>query len=72
MNGRKPKPTHLKLVTGNPGRRPLNDCEPQPEIALPPVPPELCDDAKLEWDRVSFELHRAGLLTKVDRAALAV
>lgn len=24
VRGRKPKPDHLKLVTGNPGRRPLN------------------------------------------------
>ena len=24
MRGRKPKPTHLKLLDGNPGRRPLN------------------------------------------------
>ncbi|ENG6266939.1 phage terminase small subunit P27 family, partial [Yersinia enterocolitica] len=24
MVGRRPKPTHLKVVTGNPGKRPLN------------------------------------------------
>ena len=33
--GRQPKPTHLKLVTGNPGRRPLPVVEAQaaPEFA---------------------------------------
>jgi P27 family predicted phage terminase small subunit len=71
MRGRKPKPTHLKLVTGNPGRRPLNAREPKPEISIPPVPAELCDDAKEEWARVSVELHRAGMLTTVDRGVLA-
>ncbi|MDC9743941.1 phage terminase small subunit P27 family, partial [Proteus mirabilis] len=28
MAGRRPKPTHLKVVTGNPGKRKLNDKEP--------------------------------------------
>ena len=37
--GRKPKPTHLKLVTGNPGRRPLSAVEAQVVPALPSPPP---------------------------------
>lgn len=69
--GRKPKPTHLKLVTGNPGKRKLNKAEPEPVRALPNVPPELNDDAKVEWGRVSEDLYRLGLLTGIDRAALA-
>lgn len=28
--GRKPKPTALKVLEGNPGKRPLNDHEPIP------------------------------------------
>ena len=68
--GRKPTPTHLKLVTGNPGKRPLPKKEPKPELLIPPVPSELCDDAKLEWGRVSVELHRIGLLSNIDRGAL--
>ena len=27
--GPKPKPTHLKIITGNPGKRPLNHDEPE-------------------------------------------
>ena len=39
MRGRRPKPTRLKLLTGNPGKRPLNDDEPQPQAAIPECPP---------------------------------
>lgn len=72
MRGRKPRPTYLKLVTGNPGKRRLNRAEPQPATAAPPQPPtELYADAKAEWRRVARRLHELGLLTGVDRAALA-
>jgi P27 family predicted phage terminase small subunit len=71
MRGRKPKPTHLKLVMGNPGRRPLNENEPQPEVALPAVPTHLSDVAKVEWGRIANELHELGMLTRLDRAQLA-
>jgi P27 family predicted phage terminase small subunit len=70
-SGRKPKPTYLKLVTGNPGKRPLNRTEPKPARNLPTAPDFLYDEAKAEWRRVAGELHRLGLLTTVDRAALA-
>jgi P27 family predicted phage terminase small subunit len=69
--GKKPKPTHLKLVTGTFRRHRAPKNEPKPELAIPPVPPELSDDAKLEWGRVSLDLHRLGLMTHIDRAALA-
>ena len=71
MRGRKPKPTHLKLVAGNPGRYPLNEAEPKFALSIPTPPPELSDDAKMEWGRVSERLYRAGILTEVDRGALA-
>jgi P27 family predicted phage terminase small subunit len=71
MKGRKPKPSHLKLVAGNPGRRPLNPCEPKPELALPEVPEHLSAGAKLEWERIARELYSLRLLTRLDRSALA-
>lgn len=67
--GPKPKPTHLKLVTGNPGRRALNKAEPKVRDAIPPAPADLLADARLEWDRVAKDLYWAGILKDVDRAA---
>ena len=69
--GRKPKPTHLKLVTGNPGKRALPKAEAKVAPALPSPPPHLSDEAKVEWSRVAQELFKIGLLSGVDRAALA-
>jgi P27 family predicted phage terminase small subunit len=71
MKGRKPIPTHLKVITGNRGKRPLNAAEPTPEQVIPPVPVHLSDEAKAEWERVAVELQQLGLLTRIDRAALA-
>lgn len=71
MKGRKPKPTRLKELTGNPGRRPLNDREPKPTAARPSCPSWLSKEAKAEWRRIVPELERLGLLTLVDRTALA-
>lgn len=71
MRGRKPTPTHLKLVRGNPGKRKLNENEPAPDLARPVPPPHLSDEAKVEWGRVIDALYSCGLMTDIDRAALA-
>jgi P27 family predicted phage terminase small subunit len=71
MRGRRPKPTRLKLLTGNPGKRPLNSTEPKPEIAVPECPVELGPVARREWDRLAVELAPLRMLTHLDRAALA-
>lgn len=71
MAGRRPKPTKLKVIQGNPGKRPLNPREPVPAADAPTRPGWLLPEAKREWSRIVPELRRLGLLTKVDRAALA-
>lgn len=71
MRGRRPTPTRLKLLAGNPGKRPLNPDEPRPEVCVPECPPELGPVARQEWDRLVEELVALGLLTNLDRAALA-
>lgn len=71
MRGRRPKPTRLKVLTGNPGKRPLNAHEPRPEVAIPDCPPELGPVAQREWSRLVGELIGLRLLTNLDRAALA-
>jgi P27 family predicted phage terminase small subunit len=71
MRGRRPKPTRLKVLTGNPGKRPLNINEPRPEAAVPECPVELGPVARREWDRLAVELSSLRILTNLDRAALA-
>lgn len=68
--GRRPKPTALKLLAGNPGNRPLNAGEPRPRTVLPKCPPVLQGEAKAEWRRMARKLHDAGLLSEIDGAAL--
>ncbi len=70
MRGRKPKPTQLKVIEGNRGKRPLNKQEPQPRRGRPSCPRWLKGEARKEWKRVVPELDHLGLLTVVDRAAL--
>lgn len=71
MRGRKPKPTLVKALTGNPGKRPLNLNEPRPEPSIPDCPPELSPAAQREWARLVGELGQLRMLTNLDRAALA-
>lgn len=73
--GRKPKPTNLKLIQGNPGKRKVEEtAEPAPEpIPLHMPPPDYLDEAAAaEWKRLAPELQRWGLLTRLDVAAFVV
>ena len=65
------KPTPLRVLEGNPSKRPINKAEPKPRPGRPTRPDWLLPEAKHEWSRVVPELERLGLLTVVDRAALA-
>jgi len=69
--GRKPKPTHLKLIEGNPGKRPIRTGPDRPATAMPEPPEHLNELARAEWERVAHGLHALRLLETVDRAALA-
>lgn len=71
MRGRRPKPTRIKSLTGNPGKRPLNPHEPRPEPAMPDCPSQLSPVAKQEWIRLTAELSKLNLVTHLDRGALA-
>ena len=71
MRGRKPKPTTIKDLEGNPGKRAINDREPVPPVGLPDCPDFLTDEARAEWFRVASVLKEMGLLTRADRSALA-
>src|SRR5437867_4271604 len=69
--GRKPTPTRLKILTGNPGKRRLNGHEPQPRVEMPSCPGFLDAEARREWKRVAPKLLPLALLTALDRAALS-
>lgn len=68
--GPPPKPTHLKLLDGNPGKRPLNEAEPEYATGCK-MPTWLPPGARREWKRVAPQLETIGLLQEVDMAALA-
>jgi len=69
--GRKPKPTNLRVLHGNPTRRPLKRGEPKPLACVPDCPAHLDARARGEWARLAPELARLGLVTELDRAMLA-
>lgn len=70
MAGRRPKPTALKLVAGNPGKRAINKREPKPKRLSPSCPAYLGDEAKVAWGRLCVLLDRMGVLTEADSLAL--
>ena len=66
----KPKPTRLKLLTGNPGKRNLPK-EPDVSSGLPDPPSHLDAYALEEWHRLAAGLHALGLFFDVDRGAFS-
>ena len=72
MPGPAPKPTALKKLAGNPGKRPLNDREPQPERVAPAQPRGLPSGAKEFWDAHVEKLEQLGVLTEVDGPAFTM
>ncbi len=71
MKGRKPKPSVLKKLEGNPGKRMQNLEEAQVLPSIPTCPGHLNRYGREEWNRISKELFELGLLSEIDRAALA-
>jgi len=67
------KPTKLKILQGNPGKRPLNLLEPEPEQGIPQMPEwlKLFPVAVEEWGRESTILDDMGIMTVADLGNLA-
>ncbi len=69
MRGRKPIPHALKLVKGNPGKRPMaGDLKPGNEA---PTPPKMNDQAMEVWNETIPELYRLGVIARIDKNQIA-
>ena len=69
--GRKPKPSGLKVIAGTDRADRRNENEPKFAPDIPTAPGFLSDEAQEEWARVCVQLYSQGVLSQVDRAALA-
>jgi P27 family predicted phage terminase small subunit len=72
MAGRPPKPTALKALQGNPGKRPLNKREPKSSVLTSEPPPWLDEYAKEAWEQISPLLVGMRVLTEADAPALCL
>src|SRR5690349_4031719 len=67
--GRRSVPTTLKLLRGNPGKRPLNAREPMPKAPLADPPDWFSDEQRASW-HYALEHAPPGMLRALDRSAL--
>lgn len=68
-----PKPAALKLLEGNAGKRSLDlTAGVNPRIEIPSPPKHLGAEAKKEWKRITPFLEELGLISGLDRTALAL
>ena len=71
MRGPKPKPTRLKILAGNPGKRALPKLEPKPR-GLAVCPGWLNPVAVMVWEELAPGLKEVGLLTSADAEQFGV
>ena len=68
-----PKPAALRALEGNAGKRPLDlSSGVNPAIAIPDAPRHLGKEARKEWRRITPLLEELGLISGLDRSALAL
>lgn len=60
--GPKPTPTAIKKARGNPGHRPLNEEEPEYQVAEAKPPKDLKGAALEEWSRLAPDLVTLGVI----------
>lgn len=72
--GPKPLPANVHMLRGNASKKPIGAIldEFRPEVEIPDFPSWIWPEAKKEWKRISTELERYGLISKLDRAALVL
>lgn len=70
-SGRRPLPSAVKKLRGNPGKRKVNKAEPKPKSSAPEMPAGLPPLAIAEWKAIVPMLAQLGVLTEIDGKALA-
>lgn len=73
QRGPKPLPANVHLMHGNASKKPLSSLLDgwQPPVEIPKCPSHLQAEARKEWKRVAELLREGGIISQVDRAALA-
>lgn len=72
MRGRKPIPSHLKIVRGTSRKDRENLAEPEPGVDRISPPPHLTGDALEHFEKMSAELLALGVMTNTDIDLLAL
>lgn len=67
-------PSNVHLLRGNPSKKGLADLVDslQPLVEIPNCPTHLLPEARKEWKRITPELERYGLISKLDRTSLSL
>lgn len=69
-----PRPAQLHILRGNPSKKPIGallDEAVRPAVEIPECPDHLQGEARAEWQRIGGHLQKLGLISQIDRAALA-
>lgn len=69
--GPRPQPTKLRILRGNPGKRPIKNSEPQPSSDGIVMPPHLGPVAVARWGELLPLLQSVKVMTRADVEALA-
>ena len=68
----RPTPTVVRKITGNPGKRPMNQREPDPVLGLPECPAHLQGEARVEWHRLGRQMVEEGRMGLLYKGLLAL
>ena len=72
VRGTLPTPTKIRILNGNPSRRPLPANEPQFAPGIPDRPAGMSASARKQWDGLVGEMANSGVLRRVDGGALSM
>jgi phage terminase small subunit len=72
LRGRIPTPTAIRVLNGNPSRRPLPTNEPQYTTGVPERPTGMSAGARKVWDGLISEMAASGVLRLVEAGALTM